>query len=594
MLLRLLRTRVRLHLRPVGLLLLLQLVQTAAAVALPRLNAAIVDQGVASGGTGAILRSGGAMLGLSAVQVACTGGVLLIGSRVAAAIAHDLRASVFRHVRSLGPREVARFGAASLVSRTVGDVQQVQALVLLVLVVTVAAPLTLVCGVVLAYGQDPALTALLVLVVPALGVPTAFAVRRMRPLLRGGRTALDEAARVLREQIGGQRVVRSFCREEDEARRFAVHNGELLSLSLRTGRLMALMSPLSGLVLNCAGVAVLWIGGHRITGGGLSAGALIAFLGYLSQVLSAVALTAYLFVALPRAEVSAERILEVLDTAASVPQPRKPVRAPLRGGRLEIRDAGFRHPDAEDPVLTGVGLTAAPGETVGVVGPTGSGKSTLLNLVLRLHDTTTGTVRIDGVDIRDLAPAALTGTVSVVPQRPTLFSGTIADNLRLGRPGATEDELWRALETAQARAFVEDLDGALLAPVRQGGANLSGGQRQRLAIARALVADPAVLLLDDPASALDQATAAALLAALARANTARTVLLTGRRADAVRDADRIVVLEAGRVVGTGTHAQLLAGNATYRALARSRPSVDGDAPPPDAADDDAAPVGGRA
>lgn len=573
MLTRLLRAHARTHVRALVLLMALQLLETAAAMALPRLNSSIIDHGVAAADAGAITRTGAAMLGMTACQMLCAGGVLLIGARVAAAVGHDLRAAVFQRVQSLPTRELERFGTATLIARTTGDVQQIQALVLLGLVMTVAAPLTLVWGVVLALGQDLPLTALLALVVPALGLPTALAVRRMRRVMARSRLAQDEVGRLLREQIGGQRVIRAFSRMDHEQSRFAHQNDELLQLALRMGRLMALMSPLTGLVLNGAGVAVLWLGGHRIASGDLRIGALTAFLGYLAQVLSSVSLAAYLFVVLPGAEVSARRIAEVLDaptppgTDLALPRSAGP-------GLLEVQDADFRYPNAQDPVLAGIRLTARPGETIGLVGPTGSGKSTLLNLILGLHEATEGAVLINGVDVRELDPAELSRAVSVVPQRSYLFSGTIADNLRHGRAGATDEELWQALDTAQAREFVARLPEQLAAPVTQGGANLSGGQRQRLAIARALLAEPAVLLLDDPASALDRATAADLRAALARTTATSTVVIAGQRMDAVRDADRIVVLEAGRVVGTGSHAQLLADNRTYQELARSQQDED--------------------
>ncbi|MFF4651932.1 ABC transporter ATP-binding protein [Streptomyces sp. NPDC001380] len=570
MLIRLLRAHLRPYTQPIALLVLLQLVQTLATLYLPTLNADIIDQGVVQGDTGYILRTGGVMAAVTLVQIVCAVGAVYFGARTAMALGRDVRAGVFDRVQSFSAREVGRFGAPSLITRTTNDVQQVQMLVLMSFTLMVSAPIMCVGGIVMALNQDVPLSALLVVIVPVLGVLVSLIVRRMRPLFRTMQVRIDTVNRVLREQIGGLRVIRAFVRDRHEQERFAGANGELMDVSLRVGRLMALMFPVVMTVVNVSGVAVLWFGGKRIDSGGMEIGALTAFLSYLMQILMSVMMATFMFMMVPRAEVCAERIREVLDTDSSVVPPLAPVRTLARSGHLELRGADFRYPGAEESVLRGVDLVARPGETTAVIGSTGSGKSTLLGLVPRLFDATGGSVLVDGVDVRELDPALLARTVGLVPQRPYLFSGTVASNLRYGNPDATDKELWHALEVAQARDFVEGLAEGLEAPVAQGGTNLSGGQRQRLAIARTLVRRPEIYLFDDSFSALDYATDAALRAALARETADATVVIVAQRVSTIRDADRIVVLDEGRVVATGTHAELMAGDPTYREIVLSQ------------------------
>ncbi|MBQ0984821.1 ABC transporter ATP-binding protein [Streptomyces sp. F63] len=579
MLFRLVRSRLAPYRRAVLLIVLLQFVQTLAALYLPALNADIIDNGVVQGDTGHILRTGGVMLAVTLVQAVCTIGAVFFAARTAMAVGRDVRAAVFDRVQSFSAREVGHFGAPSLITRTTNDVQQVQMLVLMSFTLMVAAPIMGVGGIVMALGQDVPLSALLVAVVPVLGTAVAVIVRMLRPLFRLVQERLDTVNRVLREQITGIRVIRAFVKDDYERLRFERANAELTDVSLSTGRLLALMFPLVMTVVNVAGVAVLWFGAHRIDSGGMQIGALTAFLAYLLQILMSVMMATFMFMMVPRAEVCAERIQEVLDTEPGVVPPADPVRLLSRHGTLELRGAGFRYPGAEETVLRDVTLTARPGETTAVIGSTGSGKSTLLHLIPRLIDATEGEVLVGGVDVRRLDPALLAETVALVPQKPYLFSGTVASNLRYGHPEATDEELWHALETAQAREFVERLGteaaeggtgSGLDAPIAQGGSNVSGGQRQRLAIARALVRRPEIYLFDDSFSALDYTTDAALRAALARETAEATVLIVAQRVSTIREADRIVVLDEGRVAGTGTHRELMAGNATYREIVLSQ------------------------
>jgi ATP-binding cassette subfamily B protein len=422
----------------------------------------------------------------------------------------------------------------------------------------------------MALGQDVPLSAVLLAVVPVLGICVSLIVRKMRPLFRTMQERLDTVNRVLREQITGNRVIRAFVRDEYEKKRFRGANEELTDVSMATGRLMALMFPTVMTVVNVSSVAVVWFGAHRIDSGAIQIGALTAFLAYLMQIVMAVMMATFMFMMVPRAEVCAERIQEVLDTDSSVVPPLAPVTALRSRGHLEMRGVDFGYPGAEEPVLRGIDLVARPGETTAIIGSTGSGKSTLLGLVPRLFDVTNGEVLVDGVDVRDLDPALMARTVSLVPQKPYLFSGTVATNLRYGKPDADDDELWQALEVAQAADFVRGLEGGLNAPIAQGGTNVSGGQRQRLAIARTLVRRPEIYLFDDSFSALDYATDAALRAALARETAEATVVIVAQRVSTIREADRIVVLDEGRIVGAGSHHELMESNETYREIVLSQ------------------------
>ncbi|WP_432013934.1 ABC transporter ATP-binding protein [Streptomyces cucumeris] len=573
MLVRLIRGYLRPHARTIALIVLLQLVQTLATLYLPSLNADIIDGGVVEGDTGYILRIGGFMIAVTLAQIVCAIGAVYFGARTAMALGRDVRAAVFDRVQSFSSREMGHFGAPSLITRTTNDVQQVQMLCLMGFTLMVSAPIMCVGGVIMALNQDVPLSGLLLLIVPVLGVIVTLIVRRMRPLFRGVQERIDTVNRVLREQITGIRVIRAFVRDGHERDRFTGANGELMDVSLRAGRLMALMFPAVMLVVNVSSVAVVWFGGHRIDSGGMQIGALTAFISYLMQILMAVMMATFMFMMVPRAEVCAERVQEVLDTRTSVVPPLVPVPpAPTGGGRglLELRGVEFRYPGAEEPVLREISLIARPGRTTAVIGSTGSGKSTLLGLVPRLFDATDGSVHIDGVDVRDLDTGIMSQSIGLVPQKPYLFSGTVGSNLRYGKPDATDEELWQALETAQARDFVEAMEGGLEAPIAQGGSNVSGGQRQRLAIARALVRRPSVYLFDDSFSALDYATDARLRAALTDQTRDATVVIVAQRVSTIRGADQIVVLDAGRVVGTGTHTELMADNETYREIVLSQ------------------------
>ncbi|QHY95367.1 Putative multidrug export ATP-binding/permease protein [Streptomyces sp. S4.7] len=569
-LLRLLRTHLAPYKKAIGLLVVLQLLQTCASLYLPTLNADIIDNGVVTGDTGYIMEFGALMIAVSVLQVLGQIGAVYYGARTASALGRDVRAAIFDRVQSFSAREVGQFGAPSLITRTTNDVQQVQMLVLMSFTLMVSAPIMCVGGIVMALGQDVPLSAVLLAVVPVLGISVSLIVKRMRPLFRTMQERLDTVNRVLREQITGNRVIRAFVRDEYEKKRFEGANTALTETQLATGRLMALMFPVVMTVVNVSSVAVVWFGAHRIDSGGMQIGALTAFLAYLMQIVMAVMMATFMFMMVPRAEVCAERIEEVLDTRSSVVPPEDPVLMLRRHGHLEVRGAEFRYPGAEEPVLRDVSLTARPGETTAVIGSTGSGKSTLLGLVPRLVDATAGEVLVDGESVRRLDPALLAKTVSLVPQKPYLFSGTVATNLRYGNPDATDEELWHALEVAQAKEFVTDLEGGLNAPIAQGGTNVSGGQRQRLAIARTLVQRPEIYLFDDSFSALDYATDAALRAALARETAEATVVIVAQRVSTIRDADRIIVMDEGRVVGQGRHRELMAGNETYREIVLSQ------------------------
>ncbi len=569
-LIRLLRTYLRPYRKPILLLVLLQFLQTCATLYLPTLNAHIIDNGVVKGDTGYILSFGALMIGISFVQVVCNTGAVYFGARTASAVGRDIRGAIFDRVQSFSAREVGQFGAPSLITRTTNDVQQVQMLALMTFTLLVSAPIMCVGGIILALGLDVPLSGVLIAVVPTLTICVTIIVRRLRPLFRAMQVRLDSVNRVLREQITGNRVIRAFVRDEYEKDRFRKANSDLTEMQLKTGNLLALMFPVVMTTVNLSSIAVVWFGAHRIDSGGMQIGDLTAFLAYLMQIVMSVMMATFMFMMVPRAEVCAERIEEVLDTESSVVPPVAPVFELRRHGHLEVRGVGFCYPGAEEPVLKSIDLVARPGETTAVIGSTGSGKSTLLSLVPRLVDATDGEVLVDGVDVSTIDPVLLAKTVGLVPQKPYLFAGTVATNLRYGNPDATDEELWHALEVAQAKGFVEGLENGLDSPIAQGGTNVSGGQRQRLAIARTLVQRPEIYLFDDSFSALDYATDAALRAALAHETAEATVVIVAQRVATIRDADRIVVLDEGRVVGTGRHHELMANNETYREIVLSQ------------------------
>ena len=552
----------------------LQFVSTAAMLYLPSLNADIIDKGVTVGDTGQIWRLGGEMLAISVVQVLCSIGAVYFGARSAMALGRDVRRDLFQRVGMFSQREVNTFGAPTLITRTTNDVQQVQMLVQMSATMAIAAPIMMVGGIVMAMRQDLGLSWLFAVVVPVLFLTVGFVVSRMVPGFRQMQGRIDEVNRILREQITGVRVVRAFVREPLETERFAKANSELTDVALTTGRWMATMFPLVMLVVNVSSVAVLWFGGHRVDTGEMQVGSLTAFLSYLMQILMSVMMATFMLMMVPRSAVSSDRIMEVLNTETSVPLPDDPIVPSGVHGTLELDRVSFSYPGADHPVLSDITFRAEPGQTIAVIGSTGAGKSTLVNLVPRLFDATEGEVRVDGVDVRRLAPDVLWNATGLVPQKAFLFTGTIRSNLLHGKADATEEELWEALRIAQAEDFVRAMPEGLDSPVVQGGTNVSGGQRQRLAIARAVVRRPGIYLFDDAFSALDLATDARLRAALKPVTREATVLIVAQRVSTIRDADLIIVLEDGVIAGSGTHDELLAGNPTYQEIVASQLSAE--------------------
>ena len=562
MLLRLVRTYLKPYAAPLAAVVALQFIGTMAALYLPSLNADIIDKGVVTGDTGYIMRHGGLMLAVSLVQILCSVVAVWFSSRNAMGFGRDLRAAIFHRVGTFSAREVQHFGAPSLITRETNDVQQVQMLVLMAGTLLVSAPIMMVGGIIMAAREDIGLSWLVLAVVPVLGVSIGLIVRQMVPNFRLMQVRIDEVNRLLREQITGVRVVRAFVREEHETERFRGANQELTDVAIRAGRWQAAMFPTVMIVANVATVGVLWFGGHRVENG--------SYITYLMQIVMSVMMAMFMLMMVPRAAVCADRITEVLDTESSVvPSPAPVTDLPERLG-LDLDGVTFAYPGADEPVLREVSLSARPGETLAIVGSTGAGKSTLVNLVPRLFDATGGSVRVGGIDVRDLEPETLWSRLGLVPQKAFLFRGTVADNLRYGKPDATEDEMWAALEIAQAKDFVESMPDGLQADIAQGGSSLSGGQRQRMAIARAVIRQPDIYLFDDSFSALDLTTDARLRAALRPVTRDATVVIVAQRVATIRHADRIVVMEDGAVVGTGTHDELLDDCATYREIVESQ------------------------
>jgi ATP-binding cassette subfamily B protein len=574
MLIRLLRTFLQPYSSALVAVVALQLMGTLASLYLPSLNADIIDKGVATGDTGYIVTTGGWMLAVTFVQIVCSIAAVYFGARAAMGFGRDLRSAIFHRVGAFSAREVAKFGAPSLITRNTNDVQQVQMLVVLTCTMLVAAPIMCAGGIIMALRQDVGLSWLMLVSIPVLLASIGLIISRMVPLFRSMQARIDVVNRVLREQLSGIRVVRAFVRERDEAQRFAEANAALTDTALRAGRLMVLIFPTVMLILNASTVAVLWFGAGRVDAGQMQIGALTAFLVYLMQILMSVMMATFMAIMIPRAAVCADRIGEVLTTESSVTPPREPVRDLHARADLEMRDVEFRYPGAAAPVLRNISFRATAGQTTAIIGSTGAGKTTLVSLVARLFDATAGTVLIDGVGVRDLDPDLLWSRIGLVPQKPYLFTGTVASNLRYGNPEAGDDELWDALEVAQARDFVEAMPGGLDAPIAQGGTNVSGGQRQRLSIARALVRQPEIYLFDDSFSALDLATDARLRAALRPRTAQATVVIVGQRVSTIADADQIVVLDNGAIVGLGTHEELLGSCPTYVEIVESQLAVE--------------------
>ena len=567
---RLLRTHLGPYKRLLTLVLLLQAIQTAAALTLPTLNADIIDNGVLQGDNGYIWRTGAVMLGFSFVQILFVIAAVWFGAQAAMSFGRDLRRDIFQQVNSYSAREIGQFGAPSLITRVTNDVQQVQMLVVLACTMMIAAPITMVFGIIFAIREDVGLSVIMLVAIPILIVVLGIIISRMVPTFQVMQLKVDRVNAVLREQITGVRVVRAFVREPQEVERFAKANDDLTATSLRAGRLMSLMFPTVTLFISMSSVAVLWLGANRINSGEMELGSVVAYLSYLVQVLVAVVMLTFMVSMIPRAAVAAERITEVLNTDSSVIPPTLPVTALIERGTVDFDGVGFTYPGATSPVLSDISFRVTPGRTTAIIGSTGSGKSTLVDLVPRLFDVTEGSVSVNGVDVRQLDPNLLWGSIGYVPQKPYLFSGTVASNLRFGRPDATEEELWQALEVAQGAGFVQSMPLGLQSPITQGGTNISGGHRQRLSIARALVMQPDIYIFDDSFSALDLATDARLRLALQTHVRNAAMLIVAQRVSTIADADQIIVIEHGRIVGRGRHVALIDSCPTYAEIVDSQ------------------------
>ena len=589
-----LRKTLRRYLRPyawlIAAVLLLKVLETAAALLLPTLNASIINRGVVTGDTGTIWRLGAQMLAITALQGAAAVAGTYVASRSAMGLGRDMRADIFGHVQRFNVEEISRFGAPSLITRSTNDIQQVQSVVFIISSMMLMAPIMLVGGTVMALRVDVPLSGLLVVLVPLLAAVVGLIASRLLPYFRIQQSRIDRVNLVMREQIQGMRVIRAFVRSAQRREVFEEANSRLTATSWSIGKLMALMFPVVQLIMNLASVAVIWFGGMRVDSGGMSIGDLTAYLNYITQILFSVMIAVMLVSMLPRAQVAAGRFQEVMALQPSITAPEHPARLPEapdgadqgpgrgpaggRGRRIELDDVALRYPGADSCALRGISLDIAPGTTTALIGSTGSGKSTLVNLLPRLLDVSHGSVRIDGVDVRDLDPRELRRAIATVPQKAYLFSGTIRSTLQRGGPDTDDAELWRALEAAQAAGFVQALDDGLDHGVDAGGVNFSGGQRQRLAIARALLRPAGVYIFDDSFSALDYATDARLRAGLGRATGGATIIIVAQRVASIRDADQIAVLDKGRVVGLGTHEELMEGCPTYQEIVLSQISAE--------------------
>ncbi len=582
----LLRSGLRPYWKQLILVMALLLVQVIASLYLPSLNADIINNGVVPGDNGYILRTGGFMLAVTLLLGVCAVVAVYFGSRVAMSFGRDVRGAIFKRVASFSQPEINHFGSASLITRNTNDVQQVQMVVFMALTIMILAPITGIGGVIMALREDVPLSGLLVVILPLMALVIGLVMRRAIPLFRQMQVRLDRINQVMRESLAGVRVIRAFVRTRHEEERFGVANEDLFDTSIHVNRLFAVTIPTMMAILNLSLVAVMWFGSMRIDSGGMPIGNLTAFMAYLMQILMAVLMAVFMFILVPRASVSADRIQVVLTTEPSIRDPEIPVvmpavvpahtdgygpaAPPTIVGTVEFRKVEFRYPGAEHPVLHDISFTARPGETTAIVGSTGSGKTTLINLIPRFYDVTGGVVLVDGVDVRQMARTDLWQRVGFVPQRAFLFSGTIASNLRYGDESADDEALWHALEIAQGREFVGEMEGELEATIAQGGTNVSGGQRQRLAIARALVKRAPVNIFDDTFSALDFRTDALLRAALGQELASATVLVVAQRVGTIMKADQILVMDEGRIVGIGQHAELMKTCETYREIVFSQ------------------------
>ena len=556
--------------RQLAVVFVLVTVQAIANLYLPNLNADIINNGVVKGDTGYIIRTGGFMLLVTLLVVICAIVSVFFGSRTAMAFGRDVRSAIFRKVMSFSQRETNVFGTPSLITRNTNDVQQVQMVLIMAFNVMIIAPIMLVGGVIMALREDVPLSSLLIIIVPLVALVMGIIATRAMPLFRSMQKRTDRVQQVMRETLSGMRVIRAFVRTDHDEARYDVANRDLTDTALRVNRLFAMMIPFLFGIMNVSTVAIVWFGGLRIDSGAMPIGNLSAFLQYVMQILMAVMMAALMFVMVPRAAASAERIQQVLDSEAELCDPDEPVELPDSHGLVEFDNVQFGYPGAEEPVLCDISFTARPGQTTAIVGSTGAGKTTLINLIPRFYDVTSGHVRIDGVDVREMRQEDLWRLMGVVPQKAYLFSGTVASNLRYGDEDATDDELWQALDIAQARGFVTEMDGELEAEIDQGGTNVSGGQRQRLAIARAIVKKPKVFIFDDSFSALDFKTDQQLRAALRQEVREATVIIVAQRVGTILHADQIVVLDGGIVAGIGTHAELMKTCETYQEIVYSQ------------------------